>query len=420
MIQQSEFISARSQKSILIISDNQEFSQRFSGQFFNKDATQIHTEPTRLQAINGRATELSNSHDVVIFEALPDDAKEMTALGELLSKRDGDTVFLAMAKGNMTLEQVRRLRSLGVDEVLPMSITDVELNKVISDIRNSRKRTVLLTDPVQARPQGKVITVAQARGGIGATTVAVNLACKLASQRSRFKSAAPRRVALLDLDLQFGNANVLLDIEDDGAFQKMAEDGVMPDAHYTSGLMQSHDSGVDILSAPTSVIPLNSIEPEVIASLIDCLRAEYDYVVIDLPRALVDWLEPVIERADSMQIVTDTSVPCVRHSKRLIDFFRDIKFDLQIGLIANRETKTLLKSSQCREAEKLLECKFDSWLPDVPKIARKAADLGTPVTTQFGRSALAKAIGKLAKDIAAKTSKPTAKASANTTEKGNG
>jgi Flp pilus assembly CpaE family ATPase len=132
------------------------------------------------------------------------------------------------------------------------------------------------------------------------------------------------------------------------------------------------------------------------AALFDVLRREYDYVVVDLPHALIEWLEPVIERAGRLVIVTDTSVPCIRQARRLMDFYRESNLGLAVNVVVNRESKPMLRSENQKEAESVLEVRFDHWIPDNPKVARKAADLGHPVVEGHGSSDMGKAFRKLA------------------------
>jgi Flp pilus assembly CpaE family ATPase len=241
---------------------------------------------------------------------------------------------------------------------------------------------------------GTVLAFAQARGGIGATTLAVNLAQALAAKPGR--KATARKVVLVDLDLQFGNANVLLDLEDGGGFLKLLESGQMPDATYMASVVQHHASGIDLICAPMPLAPLTAVRPATIAAMLDILSAEYDFVLIDLPRAMVDWIEPIIARTDRLVLVTDTSVPCVRQSQRMLEFYREANIGLAVEIVVNRETRPLLKSQHIREAETALGTALSNWIPENLKLARKAADFGVPAVAQYPRSDIAKAVRKLA------------------------
>jgi pilus assembly protein CpaE len=385
-----------SDKSVLLMSDNPAFTEGVVQNFFNAERDRVQTEPSGFQEANGRGYNLAFSKDVVLFEAQPDNEPEMQALADLLKARAGDTVFLGISDNDMSIGKARKLREIGVDDVLPMSITKGELNSVIAETLRSRREKLLPIKPPSRAADAMIIAVTQARGGIGSTTYAVNLACQLMGQSKRFRKSARRKVALLDFDMQFGNANVFLDLEDNGAFQKMVEDHVVPDESYARGMMQHHPSGLDVLNAPTDVMPLNSLQPEAIGALIDALGAQYDYLVLDLPRALVDWLEPVIKKSSRLHLVMDTSVPCIRHAKRLIDFYQESQIGLPVDLIVNREAKPLLKSSVIRDAEAVLDHTFSHWLPEDSKACRRAVDLGKPVSISSANSAFSKACSRVA------------------------
>ncbi|KAJ54939.1 hypothetical protein ACMU_14350 [Actibacterium mucosum KCTC 23349] len=384
--------------SVLIVSEDQRFIQDVQGRFFQKNGDAVASEPRGFHGINGRGANLAYAKDVVVFDPHPDDPKEVEALGKLLAKRGADTVFLGLSSDEMSILQARRLRDVGVDEVLPLSISEQELSDVIDDTLASRRRAPF--PGATSGAPGSVISVVQARGGIGATTVAVNLACELRNTRRDRRSDMPR-VALLDLDIQFGNAGVFLDLEDNGAMRAMVEDRVTPDVPYLHKMVQRHESGVDVISAPAGVIPLSALENDAVAGLMDALAQRYDYVVVDLPRALVDWLEPVIKRTSLLHVVTDLSVPSVRHAKRLIEFYEEVQMGLKVDVIINRENKPMVRMGQWRDAETVLERKFVHWLPDGAKMARKAADMGQPVRKVARLAPLSRALTRLARDTAA-------------------
>ncbi len=247
----------------------------------------------------------------------------------------------------------------------------------------------------------------QARGGIGSTTIAVNLACELVGRSSMFHKAKKKRVALLDFDLQFGNANVFLDLEDNNGFLDLIEAEATPDANFLRGVMQGHASGLSLLSAPGPLVPLQSLRAGLVGDVLDTLRMEYDYVIVDLPRALVEWVMPVLSRASRLVMVTDTAVPTVRQARRIMDFVREDHFALPVELVVNREKRPMIKSEHCREAEKVLKTKLEHWVPDNPRVARSAADLGRPFVEMKPGSDLGKAITRLAGTVAA-APQPTA------------
>ncbi|WP_146586215.1 AAA family ATPase [Puniceibacterium confluentis] len=396
MIHLSEISANRKSSTILVLSANPAFVQCFSelGPMWKDSVVSI--ENSNFQSLNNDSLDLVFKYDVVVFDADPEDVPECNAIEARLRNRKGLTLFIALTDSNLSIAKARHLADIGIDEVLPIDITPEALKKVIDHTLEIHHAPVhLIEAPKEATELAQVIAVTQARGGIGATTVAVNLACSLARKGSMFRKQERKRVALLDFDLQFGNANVFLDIEDNGGFLRMIASEEMPDARYLAGIMHKHELGIDVLCAPATVAPLQSVSVEMVTEILALLQREYDYIIVDMPRALVDWIEPVVRTASQLLIITDTSVPCVRQARRLLNFFRSERDHLKVDIVVNHEKKPFLKSDHVREAERVLGVRLSHWLPDNPRVARKSVDLGRPVIATHGGSDLGKALTRM-------------------------
>lgn len=383
-------------RSIIIVSERVSFSQEISGVFSMEDNNTITTANESFKMMNGRAGSLVFDQDVVIFEADPDDADEIQAVKELLKKRTNGTIFLALTGNEVSITKARELKKIGIDEVLPLSIDSDGIRAAVDEkLSAMRAPEQNLFNGFSAL--GQVIPVTQSRGGIGSTTIAVNLASTLVGRdKTMFKKATRKSVVLLDLDLQFGNSNVFLDLEDKGGFLNIIDSAEKVDERFVGSTLQRHALGFDVLCAPAQVVPLHSMRPDLVQDIIEILKMKYDYIIIDLPRAVVDWVEPVLKSASKLVIVTDTSVPCVRQARRLMDLYREDSVALPVEVVVNRERRPMLKSEHVREAEKVLETKLIHWLPDNPKVARSAVDLGRPIVDMKPKSDLGKALTLLA------------------------
>jgi pilus assembly protein CpaE len=390
--------AGRPDNSILVVSGNQEFAASVASAYPDKAAGRITVETASFSALNGRAVKLIANHDVVIFDARPDDRAEIDALSQLLSSRRGETLFLALADERLSIAEARKLREAGIGDVLPNTIGGADLRRTIDKLLAAREAP---DKNAGGNGEGTVVGIVQARGGVGSTTVSVNLARSLIGSAGLFRRSAARRVALVDLDLQFGNANAFLDIEDRGGFLELLEADHVPSAAELQDLMQRHASGLHVLCAPAQVVPLTAMSAETVSRLLDALQAQHDFVVIDLPRVLVEWVAPVLNRVAKIAIVTDLSVPSIRQAKRLIDFYRETNAGLKVEMVVNRERRPLVKSAHIKEAERVLNEPLLHWLPDAPREARRAADLGQPVVELYRYSALARGFGKLAAATAA-------------------
>lgn len=244
---------------------------------------------------------------------------------------------------------------------------------------------------IALRPRGQLYLVARSRGGVGATTFAVNLALGLC----RAGAKAKRRVAIVDLDLQFGTVGSSLDLPDRGGMLGLVQLDREPDGHAVSAALQTHQSGLYVLPAPRHPVPLDALDTPRVHSMLDALLSLHDAVVVDLPPALVDWLEPLLRRAERVFMVTDLAVTSVDCAKRILDTFREDAPDLRVDIVVGREKKPLFAGKLHREIAAALTEPLRHWLPFDPKRARLALDRGEPLLQMQPHGAWARGIRRI-------------------------
>ncbi|MEO9825651.1 MAG: AAA family ATPase [Paracoccaceae bacterium] len=384
--------------SILLISAESEISDAVGDALSSIDDINIKREDSSVAKLNGAAVEMASSHDIVIFATDPSNAADLSAIEVLTDQRKPDTVYLALTDGDLPLSKARALTRAGVDDVLPYPGANDELLEQVTEWL-AKKRAALEEKYAAAASLGKVITVQQARGGIGSTTVAVNLADQLLDRKGTFKKEASNRVVIVDLDLQFGTVGDFLDMEEQEGLLQLASENFLPDVHWVEQSLVRLPSGLAVLAAPQKFAPLDALESKQIEVLIQTLKSMFDYVVVDMPRALVSWIEPVLEVTDKLLIVTDMTVPSVRAAGRLQEFVLADNAQMPIEIVVNHEKKPMMLREHHREAAKALDAKFTHWLAHDEKAAREAVDYGKPISEVAGRSDLSKGIGGLAKAI---------------------
>ncbi len=381
--------------SVLLISDDSGVSNAVNVALADKPRIRLEAENCSVASLNGTAVQMAAENDIVVFATDPGNKDDLTAIKALNDERRENTIFLALADRDISLARARALSDAGVDDVLPFPVTGDEL---------ARQMEKWLQKAASTRTgggrEGAVIAVAQARGGIGATTVAVNLADQLLVRKSRFRRDPSNSVAIVDLDLQFGAVGDFLDVDPQDGLLQLATGDVMPDQMWVEQSLSETKGGLSVLTAPAEFMPLEAINSKQIETLIDALRKTHEYVVIDLPRALVDWIEPVVASADEIVIVTDTTVPSIRATRRLMDFYLADNPRLAIEVVINHEKRPMMQSAHHKEAARVLERKFEHWLPHDVKAARSAVDFGRPLSEVSARSDLSKSIGVLARAVA--------------------
>ncbi|MGL5008496.1 MAG: AAA family ATPase, partial [Paracoccaceae bacterium] len=333
-------------------------------------------------------------HDIVMFEMHSDDPDQMPALREVAAACAGRTRFMALTAENLSLAQARALIDAGVEEVVPMASLLPAAAPVMPEEQP--------VDGVEKGLNGMVIVVAKARGGVGATTTAVNLAQALLVQpRKGRKAAEAKRVALLDFDIQNGAVGSYLDVSDGGGVIEMLRSGEVPDATVLRRAMIAHPNGLSVLPAPTDFAPVDALTAPMIEAALASLRTRYDYVVIDLPTAVLPSLSVLLAKADRVLLVTDTAVSSIRQANRLLTLFTEDNFALPVEVVVTRESKPFHQSRSLKEAVAVLGRPFAHWIPRDDRAARRSIDLGKPAAIVAASSAMTKAYRRLADDVIA-------------------
>ena len=376
-------------KSMLVIAPEASVSEAIGKSLRADKGVRVDTQSSTLAGMNGRAIKAMAEYDIILFQTSPDDQADLSAIRDLVAHRRSGTKLVALADGNISLTQARALSNAGVDEVLPLPTAAGDVDRQVARLGRQREGG--------GGRAGRIIAVAQARGGVGSTTVAVNLADQLASGAGLAKREARPKVAIVDFDLQFGTIGSFLDLAEQDTLLKLALDGTIPDANFLDQSMVVTENGLSVLAAPSKFAPPDSLRTDQVAAILDTLRDTQDYIIVDLPRALVGWIEPIVERADEFMIVTDISVSSIRHCRRLIEFFTQDNPALPVEIVINHQRRPLMQSRLQREAAKVLDRRLDHWLPHDPRSAAAAADRGQPLSRAAPRSALGKAMTRLAR-----------------------
>lgn len=338
--------------------------------------------------------------DTCVFDIHQGDDTQLRALRSLRDLSQGRVRFIGATDDVLSLSTARALMEAGIDDVIPLGAQRPELADA-APLAPAAARSIAQRGTPH---NGLILSVAQTRGGIGASTFALNLATLLAAKpaaKKRGEQIEPARVALLDLDIQNGTLGARIDVVSTEHYIELLRKRQMPDRSFIESAMVSHESGFDILPAPTEFAPLDAITPAMMATLLDELRLAYDYIVLDLPRAIQDWMEPILARSDSMFLLTDTSVHSVRQAHRMINVFTDDHVSLPIEVVVSLEGKPFRLPAAAKEAEKFLDRKLTTWIPRDDRAALASSDQGKPLAILRPRSAVIKVMNGILPELKA-------------------
>ena len=334
---------------------------------------------------------------VVIVE-IDDGLADPGSILALIEAGGTGTRFLGITDSDLPLSQARQLMKLGLDDVVPLGDDADEFREsLLAALRDvTAGQPPAAAEPGGGNRRGAVIAVARGRGGLGATTLAVNLADLLRDPQGMLLKSNRNHVAVVDFDIQFGNAGSHLDLEDNGAMIEIARADAAPDDAFLASALQRHPSGLSVLTAPAAAMPLGALDGDRVGAVLDVLRLRFDYVVVDLPHALVGWLEAVIARTDLFLVVADTSVPAVRSTRRLLDLLTEDVPTLRTEIVINRERRPLVMSHAHKIAADALGLPLRHFLAEDANAARRAADRGETLDVVAPNSSLTKSLKRLA------------------------
>jgi len=252
---------------------------------------------------------------------------------------------------------------------------------------NEMTRIKSLSDNQSIAWMSKVITVFGAKGGLGKTTIATNLAVKLAQSH--------KKVALVDLDLQFGDVHIFLDIEPADTIAELVEQVFSPNIDSVRSYMTVHSSGVHVLCAPKSPEYSELITAEKVLSLLSVLRTYYDYVVIDTPPFFTDATITALEGASTILFITGLDISILKNSKLSLSLLDSLQQMDKVRMIVNRAVEN--SSITVEDVQKIIHCPIWAKIPSDYNVAVTSLNRGVPFVIGVPQSKLTQSISSVAK-----------------------
>ena len=271
----------------------------------------------------------------------------------------------------------------GVSDAVPLERVQEDLPTAVDELSRHLEvgRAAATTAPSagQAAPApGRVVSVFSAKGGVGKSTVAVNLATELASRTTQ-------RVVLVDADLQFGDVGVMLRLRPDhGLLEAIAAGDQLDPVLLERLLLRDSRSGLFVLPAPTDPTAGAKITPQQISNLVGHLREMGTITVIDMPSLLDDIVLQLLAESDDIVYLVGTDVPAVKNARLGLQAVELVQIPLgRVLVVLNRaDVKGGLPS---RDIEKILEMQIDFSLPS-DDLVPKTVNEGNPAVLAHTKS----------------------------------
>ena len=240
-----------------------------------------------------------------------------------------------------------------------------------------------------AAKQGHIINVIGAKGGVGGTTIAVNLAHSLA-KKERLPS-----VALIDMNTPFGEIPLFLDIEPTYPWSEIAKHISRLDTTFLMSVLSKHSSGLYVLPSASQLDGDRVTTPEVIGRLLDLMRTVFDFIVIDGGQNLDDISLKALEMSDRVLLISVLSLPCLANVNWLLKSLRGLGYPVEKSeVVINR----YLKGSEIslKDAEASIKKKIFKAIPNDYRTTMSSINRGKPLSEVAPRKPVARGIRELA------------------------
>jgi pilus assembly protein CpaE len=284
-------------------------------------------------------------------------------------------------------QDVRRLFRAGAADVLTAPFSEAALEAALGEILAPRD---------SGDAHGRVITVLRGCGGVGATTVTLNLAALLGRGRGRGKGApSGKKVAVLDLDLQFGDADLALNLEPRSTVVDVLRAQDRLDARLLQSAMIDHSSGLRLLAAPPRLIPLDALNPGFAGEIISTATQLYDYTFVDLPGGWSDWTLPILRRSSLIVLLAPPTVQGAVGARRVLEALEEADVTAPSLLALNKMSGVVEAFEKPSRIGKALNRGIDAVLSLDPT-ATRAFDRGVLLVDAFPNAKLSRELRNLA------------------------
>lgn len=330
--------------------------------------------------LNGRAV----ACDALLVEVDLNSAASTDTFARLAaSSKEGNIIAAARNAGP---EDVRRLFRAGAADVVTAPFTPIALEAALSELLQQPGR--------HSSGTGYVVTVLRACGGAGATTLALNLAA-LMIQPGRKSKQPPRSACVLDLDLQFGDADLALNLEPRSSLVDVLRAERRFDRRLLQSAMVEHTSGLHLLAAPPSLVPLDALDPSFAAEILDQAAQLHDYVFVDLPCVWTDWTLPILRRSSAIVLVSPPTVQGAISAKRVLDALEEAQVASPRLFVLNKLAGVVESLDKPGRIAKSLNRKIDAAL-SLDATATRAFERGALLAESFPNARITRELRNLA------------------------
>lgn len=361
---------------LAVVDPNDKSRESIKEMLLSLDVVWLEAECSRYEFFPDVVTQTRPDVGVV---SLDSDEEQGIQLLNTIRTTNPDCALLVVSSGSSGQLILQAMRA-GAKEFLTLPLSGGDLSAALTRIgeqkfgaNDSRTRNC------------EIIAVAGATGGVGATSVAVNMGCMLASREGN-------SVALMDLDLAVGDADVFLDSIPDYTLADVTQNIARLDFTLLKRSLTKHNSGLYLLPRPVELQDMSIINGDSIEKVITLLKGSFTHLVIDLSKTYSEVDMAAIRMADKVVLVTQLDVPCLRNVVRLLMSFEQFEgLKEKVHVVVNRAG---LESGpiSIRKARETIGCDIYAQLPNDYRTMVEVRNNGVPLYEQDPKAAITQAM----------------------------
>ena len=345
------------------------------------------------EQVSQAASALAGGHLGAVLHATRSPSLPVNELAAIREQTAAPVIVLASGAHSTLLE-----------EALDADVSDVLLlpqltENVVFAIRKAAHAGRRLAAQGGHGRRGRIATVFSPKGGTGKTSIATNLAAALAKYQGQ-------RALLLDLDLQFGDAAIMLGLEPEKTIYDLVVAPGELDSEKLAGYVTKHQSGIDVLAAPMRPEDAELVIESKVIALLEVARASYDVIVVDTSPFFHGPMLATLDRTDELLVLCGLDVPTLKNVRLALQTLELLSFpSSRIRYVMNRASANV--GLKTREVEAGLKVKVGFELP-TDRAVQICVNRGEPVVLAEPRSEFSRALAAMAKQVlpAASARKP--------------
>lgn len=281
------------------------------------------------------------------------------------------------------------IKPFSSDELISAIRRVYELGKTRQVVAPVKQPAVV--EKERPRREGKIISAFSPKGGVGTSTIAANLAVALSSGGSS-------RVALVDLNLQFGSQDVIFNLQPRRHIADLVSENITLDEETVTGAMLAHPSGVKVLLAPPRPELADFVTPELVKKVLAVLKGAFDYVIVDCTSFLNDLTITALEESDFILLITTPELTAIKGAKLFFQVLEVLKYPTNnVLLVLNKDDRR--SGISAKDIQASLKHPIEVILPNDEARILLSVNRGVPIYSTERGSAFSEGISRLAGKI---------------------